>query len=389
MNKLILYSVIALIIGISCDEDEIGPKQADKFVKYYGGLAEDYGSDVKQLPDGGYFIVGTITVGDNTNAFRLITDKNGNSKVSLKTYGGPFNDKISRIKLLSDGSAVAIGTYQRSLNNSDIWLIRFDSKGDTLWTRKFGTTSNDEGNGLLVNAENEIVCTGTTTIQKNNVPDKEIWIHAINLDGSESWPQERTHGTTNKEDEGNDIVEVGGTYVVIGTTNGFPFGTTSKNIAVWISTDRKGISGYMKTIGGDDDDYGKMAKVLPDGDLLIIGSTVNTTSNKYDIILAKLDASFNELLQPKILDNGENETASFLLYQNNQIYILGTTTEPRTVTKKILLINASESGDNPLFFKYGFKNEVMEGYGMDHTSDGGIVFTGSNLVLYKIKDLGE
>lgn len=389
MNKLIIYSVIALIIGISCDEDEMGPGQADKFVKYYGGLAEDYGSDVKQLPDGGYFVVGTITIGDNTDVFILITDKYGNSKVNIKTYGGAFNDKISRMQLLPDGGVVAIGTYQRSLNNNDIWLMRFDNRGDTLWTRKFGDTGNDEGKGLLVNAEDEIVCTGFTTIQPDIVPDKQIWMHAVFLDGSESWDDERNHGTRNKEDEGNDIVEAGSAYVVVGTTNGQPLGTTSKNIAVWIAIDKKGISGYMQPIGGDDNDFGKMVRVLPDGNLLVIGTTVNTTSNNSDIILAKLDASFNVISEPKILDNGENEDASFLLYKNNQVYILGTTTEPRTVTKKILLINVSESGDNPLFFEYGLKNEVMEGYGMDQTSDGGFVFTGSNLVLYKIKDLDE
>ena len=387
MNKLIVYSVIAFMTGISCDEDEISPKQTEKFIKYYGGLAEDHGSDVKQLSDNGYFIVGTITVGDNTDAFSLITDEYGNSEVNLKTYGGAFNDKISMMQLLPDGGAAAIGTYQRSMNNSDIWMIRFDSKGDTMWTRKFGTADNDEGNGLLVNAENEIVCTGFTTIKRDNVLDKQIWMYARYLDGSESWPHERDHGYP-KDDEGNYIVEVEDGYVVVGTTSGYPLGTTSKNIAL-LKTDRNGLHGFMVAIGGDDDDYGKSARILSDGNLLVLGTSINSTSNNSDIILSKVDASINELSQPKILDNGENENASCFLYQNNQIYILGTTTEPRTVAKKILLIITNESGNNPLFLNYGFKNEAMEGFGMDHTSDGGFVFTGSNLVLYKIKELGE
>jgi hypothetical protein len=54
-----------------------------------------------------------------------------------------------------------------------------------------------------------------------------------------------------------------------------------------------------------------------------------------------------------------------------------------------LLIITDESGNNPQYFRYGFKNIAMEGFGMDYTSDGGYIFTGSNLVLFKIKDSGE
>jgi hypothetical protein len=387
MNKLILYFVIVFFVGISCDKDEIGTGQADKFIKYYGGLAADHGNDVKQLPGGGYFIVGTIKVGDNTDGFVLITDKYGNSIIDLKTYGGPFNDKVSMMQLLPDGGAVTIGTYQRSLNNNDIWLMRFNNRGDTLWTQKFGKTGNDEGNGLLVNANNEIVCTGYITEQANNVSDKQIWIYARYLDGSVSWPKERIHGY-NKEDEGNYIVEVEDGYVVVGTTNSIPSGTSSKNIAL-LKIDEYGIQGYMKAIGGNDDDYGRMVKVLPDGNIMVLGTTIKSTTNNSDIVIAKVDASLNVLSQPKVLDGGENETASCFLYKNNRLHILGTTTEPRTATKEILLIITNESGDNPEFLKYGFKDEIMEGFGMDYTSDGGFVFTGSNLVLFKIKDSGE
>lgn len=390
MHKLILYSVIVILLVTSCDQDEVSPKQADEFVKYYGGLSTDHGNDVKQLPDGGYFIVGTITVGvnENTDAFRLITDKYGNSEIDVKTFGGPLNDKVSMMQLLPDGGAAVIGTFQRTLTNSDIWIIRFNNRGDTLWTRTFGTANNDEGYALLVDSD-EIVCTGYTTIMSaDNVLDKQIWMYALSHDdGSPAWPRERDHGY-NKDDEGTSIFKVEDGFIVVGTTSSLPFGTTSKNIAL-LKTDRYGLHGLMKAIDCEDDEYGKMIQVLPDGNLLVLGTSVNITSNNSDIIISKVDASINELSEPVILDGGENETASCFLYKNNRIHILGTTVEPRTDSRRILLIIAGESGENPQYFKYGFRNEFMEGFGMDYTSDGGLVFTGSNLVLYKIKDTGE
>jgi hypothetical protein len=388
MQKLFLYSVIVLLFTVSCDQDEVSPKQADKFVKYYGGLSTDHGNDVKQLPDGGYFIVGTITVGvnENTDAFRLITDKYGNSEIDIKTFGGPLNDKVAMMQLLPDGGAAVIGTYQRTLTNSDIWIMRFDNRGDTLWTRTFGTPNDDEGYALLVDSD-KIICTGYITESEGNVLNKQIWMYALYHDGNPAWPKERDHGY-NKDDEGTSILKVEDGLIVVGTTNGLPFGTTSKNIAL-LKTDVNGLHGIMKAIGGEDDEYGKMIQVLPDGNLIILGTSVNITSNNSDIIISKVDASINELSEPVILDGGENETASSFLNKNNRIHILGTTVEPRTDSRRILLIIAGESGENPQYFKYGFKNEFMEGFGMDYTSDGGLVFTGSSLVLFKIKETGE
>ncbi len=385
MNKLILYTVIVILIGVSCDNDEVSPKQAEKFVKYYGGLSTDQGNDVRQLPDGGYFIVGTITVGDNSDIFTLVTDEYGNSKAGLKTFNGNnLNDKASRMQLLDDGGAVAIGTYQQALGNNDIWMLRFNNQGDTIWTRRFGRAyGDDEGTHLIINQEDEIIAAGYTDSLDNGIFNKQIWIHAVSLDGNNIWPNERRHGDVRLDEVANSILEVNDGYILAGSRNPK---NASRNILL-LKTNKFGIVRIFKVITSNDDDQGNMITSLSDGNFMVLGTRTNASTNASDVILIKTDASLNMNESIKVLDDGENESASCLIYQNNRLHILGTTA--KTDTRKILLIITNESGDNPVYFKYGLKNIIMEGYGMDYTSDGGYVFTGSNLVLYKIKDSGE
>lgn len=392
MHKLILYSVIVILLGISCDKDEVSPKQADKFVKYYGGLSTDHGNDVKQLPDGGYFIIGTITIGNNnSDIFTLVTDEYGNSKSGLKTFdGNSLYDKASRMQLLDDGGAVAIGTYQRALDNNDIWILRFNSQGDTIWTRKFGKSyGDDEGTHLIINQSDEIVAVGyTDRLTSQGTHDKQMWMHAISLDGNDIFASEKSYGIEPMDEVANCVLEVEDEYILIGSENST---NSIRNIRI-LKTNSDGFFNSSQPIESDKDDLGNMITMLPNGNFLILSTKTNVSTNTSDIVLTEIDGSFKDnrplvIINEKTLDDGENESASCFILQNNRIHILGTTA--RTDTKKILLFITDESGNNPLYFKYGLKNIIMEGFGMDYTSDGGYVFTGSNLVLYKIKDSGD
>ena len=392
MTKLIIYSVFIILVGISCDKDEVSPRQADKFVKFYGGLSEDHGNDVRQLPEGGYFIIGTIKIGNYSDIFTLVTDEYGNSKAGLKTFdGNHLNDKASRMQLTDDGGAVAIGTFQQALGNNDIWVLRFNSQGDTLWTRRFGKSyGDDEGYHLIINSANEIIAVGYTEIlTSGGVYDKQIWMHSISsLNGEDIFTSEKIHGLANLDEVVNCVLEVDNEYILIGSENPK---NSSRNILIK-KTNSVGNINSSATIPSDNDDQGNMITMLSDGNFLILGTKTDISDNTSDIVLIKINGSFKdnqklEILDEKILDDGENESASCFIQHNNRIHILGTTA--KTDTRKILLIITDESGNNPMYLKYGLKNIIMEGYGMDYTSDGGHVFTGSNLVLYKIKDSGE
>jgi hypothetical protein len=92
-------------------------------------------------PDGGYLIVGHTNLhgAEEDDIYIIRTDENGDS-LWTRTYGGP--DRETAISVIEDinGGYTILGrrtTYPPRLNRA--YLIRMDEDGDSLWTRVHGT----------------------------------------------------------------------------------------------------------------------------------------------------------------------------------------------------------------------------------------------------------
>lgn len=110
------------------------------FQKTYGGIAGGVGYSVEQTTDGGYIIVGSSysASGVAPDIFLVKTNSNGDS-VWTKTYGGADIDEANCVHQTFDGGYIICGsTFSFGVGNSDVYLIRTDSVGDTLWTKTYG-----------------------------------------------------------------------------------------------------------------------------------------------------------------------------------------------------------------------------------------------------------
>lgn len=117
--------------------------------KTFGGSAIDQGMDIRVLPNGDLIIAGyTNTYGAGGYDMYLIrTDDMGNV-LWEKTYGGSDWDMAHKVEVYSDGFLLIGDTYSYGEGNSDMYVVRTDLDGDTLWTRTFGGPMVDYGRGL-------------------------------------------------------------------------------------------------------------------------------------------------------------------------------------------------------------------------------------------------
>jgi len=103
------------------------------FQKTYIGWSNDIGNSVQQTSDGGYIIAGnTRSFGASYDVYLIKTNANGDT-LWAKIYGGSGSDNGNSIQQTSDGGYIIAGqTSSFGAGTDDVYLIKTNATGDTL-----------------------------------------------------------------------------------------------------------------------------------------------------------------------------------------------------------------------------------------------------------------
>ncbi|MBN2365363.1 MAG: T9SS type A sorting domain-containing protein [Calditrichaeota bacterium] len=229
------------------------------WTKTFGNNYWDRGNSVQQTSDGGYIIVGLYSVNNhNSDVWLIKTDFFGDT-IWTKTYGGINSEWGSSVQQTVDGGYIIAGNKQ-----SNIWLIKTDAFGDTLWTKTFGKDGQDEARSVQQTSDGGYILTGTT--------NGEIWLIKTDSHGDTLWT--KTFGKDG-QDEGRSVQQTSdGGYILTGTTNG----------EIWlIKTDSYGDSLWTKTFTGE----GWSVQETSDGGYIIAGDVDIFGTAYEDVYLIK------------------------------------------------------------------------------------------------------
>lgn len=81
-----------------------------------------------------------------------------------KKFGGSFSDRGVGVHQTGDGGYIVAGNTQSfGSGSTDIWLIKTDYNGDTLWTRTIGGNNNDLCSSIDLTTDGGVIIVGTTT----------------------------------------------------------------------------------------------------------------------------------------------------------------------------------------------------------------------------------
>jgi hypothetical protein len=153
------------------------------WTKKYGTDNEEIGRSVQQTTDGGYVIVGSTGWGSQSEqAYLIKTDYNGDT-LWTKTYGWNSSEGLS-VQETSDGGYVIIGTLL-AYPNDDVYLIKTDSFGDTLWTKTYGGPANDEGRCGQQTSDGGFIIVGSTHSSPVGICD--IYLIKTDQNGDTLW----------------------------------------------------------------------------------------------------------------------------------------------------------------------------------------------------------
>ena len=181
--------------------------------KNYGGIETDWGRRVLYSKNDALYVSGfTNSIGNGGYDFYLIkTDLSGNL-IWEKSYGGSGWEKVNDAVLLPDTSILMVGeTNSGTLGNKDIYLVKTDKNGDTLWTKQIGTSGEDFATSIRL--LNDSICVIGGQIYNADSLMTKAYLLKLNVNGTIIWEhQYGKHGNTIFKDlclVGNHINAIG------------------------------------------------------------------------------------------------------------------------------------------------------------------------------------
>ncbi|MDD3875725.1 MAG: T9SS type A sorting domain-containing protein [Bacteroidales bacterium] len=173
----------------------------------FGGSSNDFASSIVPKSSGGYLICGSSTSNDGhlsgnfgQTDFWALNLSPTYSVVWSKNFGGSSYDEAVKIFQLDDGNILVFGNTNSNDNMisdfggvKDVWVLKLNSLGDTLWTKTYGGNGYDEivtvkqlDNGHFALIGNSNSSNGDFFYVKNQeekLSNSFGFYHVINADG--------------------------------------------------------------------------------------------------------------------------------------------------------------------------------------------------------------
>jgi len=284
--------------------------------------------------------------------------------ISEKWYGGNYKDEGAEGVNMSDGGFLITGIYNQSYYN-DIYLIRTNANGDTLWTKTYGGSSWDNGFSINPTYDNNYII-GGRTFSSGSATSGDAYLLKVSPNGD--YIRESKYGSSTKD---------GCTSVLQASDSGYVFTGQYNNSDFWVfKSDSAGIEQWSKTFGAG---FGYKVIETSDQNYLVTGF-IGSPNNMY---IAKLNAVTGDTIWTKTLGgSGMDRGYSICNSYNDGFMVVGFTGSEGAGGYDIYLAELNADGDTVSTKTYGF-TENETGYSICQGPDS------SYLVAASTSSIGE
>ncbi|MCX6112996.1 MAG: chitobiase/beta-hexosaminidase C-terminal domain-containing protein [Proteobacteria bacterium] len=307
--------------------------------KCYGGSDYDYGYDIQQTTDGGYIFTGITWSADgdllnqgyhgNQDGWVVKLDSSGNI-MWQRVLGGSFQDWLRSIQQVSDGYIISgestsndgdlSGHHGIPGINSDTWLIKLNSSGNTVWSKSYGGTAQDSSYSVQQTVDSNgtpdgYISAGATASTDGDVSGKhggtgfyayDFWVIRVDLSGNLIW-QKCLGGNNN--DTGSSIRQTSdGKYIVAGQTHSNNGDVTGNHggdgtVDAWVvKLDSSGNIIWQRCYGGNFEDWATSIIQTSNGGYIFGGVTASTNGDLQGVVTHGAQDAFIVKLTGVVLD---------------------------------------------------------------------------------------
>jgi PKD repeat protein len=287
--------------------DANGNKTWDKTL---GGLGDDIGTCIRQLP-GGDYIAGGYSYSDSSgdksqptrgdDDFWLIKTDSAGNKIWDKRFGGISAEQLFDIVLCSDGGFLLAGHSNSQISGDktedawgtswDYWVVRTDSNGNKLWDKTIGGLQSDYSYSALQSFDGGFIIAGTSDSYASgnktaplfgSFSFTDYWVVKLDANGNVLW--DKDFGGSH-DDDCRSIVQIQPGYFLLGGisnsgVSGNKSATPWGNADFWaVKIDSAGSKIWDHVYGGfnDEDDFGNIV-ITPDGGAILAGTSYSAVN---------------------------------------------------------------------------------------------------------------
>jgi len=255
------------------------------WLRHFGGNGEESAVGLAPVHDGGWVFTGhTRSFGAGALDLYLVRLTAEGETLWSRAFGGPDDDLGTAVVETPDHGFLAVGyTYSSGAGNDDVYLVRTDSLGQLLWSQTVGGPSADEAYDVVcLGSQGFLVAGRTYSFGAGNF---DVYLVRLNAQGDTLWT--RTYGDWITDGAFSVVPTTDGGFALVGYTY---MANTNSYDAYVVKVDSLGTVLWQHTYGGSDDDVATAAVELPSGGLLVVGYTYTFTQGSDDLYFLRLRA---------------------------------------------------------------------------------------------------
>jgi hypothetical protein len=292
--------------------------------KLFGGINREDPAAIVAHPDSGYLVLSSFQSKPNFSNLWLLRLNNKGDTVWTKCYGDSTKNELPiALHIIPEGYMI-IGALHGSTSDRSLWLIKCKGNGDIIWSKTF---KNKNVFGSICTNDSSVVITGQA--------EKKLFMMKVDSIGDSLFCN--YYSDTSEMAIGYSVIQTNDRGFAITGQN-----KTNKNKAsiLLLKLDYKGDTLWTKKYGNETGDIGNDLLQLSDGSMILAGSRVTTTSGN--------PKSYLQLISPQGKTVWEkcfgNDSCSaniqrVLITKNDMICALGTKLESKGSEIILLMYN--------------------------------------------------
>jgi hypothetical protein len=380
--KKILSLVAFILVQQSCNQDDSEFNSHGRYSDYNsfkGRIAEVDNSTILEK-DNNLIICGQVD--ESISVFK--TSQKG-MVIWKNIFSVGSSTSPSIVQTSSHELFICGGTIRHySDSRQDVLLIKANSKGDTIWTKTYGGEDFDYGANIINTSDGNLLIAGKTqSFGAGSYGD--IYLIKVNYNGDTLWT--KSYPDPGQQFPSHLTETSNGEYLITGNNQDPEI--DSRNEIYFLKVDATGKKLWDKKIGSADWKWGFSTVELSNGDLLTCGA--NTADGYNQVLIVKTDDSGNLLWEKKYGEPKLSEVGYSIKKNQDETYtITGSSYNVKTTMYEIILFKINSS-DIPIWFKRFGNSETAQGINLIKDSKNNNIITGNyngSIFMSIVKDNG-